>query len=491
MAGPFLIGVDVGTTSVKTALFDAGGALYAQRSSMIETARPAQAFVEQAPEDWISATLSGLAKVLHGVSPDAVAGIGLCSQVNTHVFVDANGQALAPAIVWQDGRCAQEAARLDRQVSEEARLKWWGAPLPIDASHVLSRIGWMTRAHSDIWRRTRWVMAPKDYCLLQLTGEACADPLSSFGVVDSSLRYMDELIALVPGAAERLPPLRDPTATIGRVRAGLPGAGLPVAAATMDAWAGMVGVGAVRDGDAGYLSGTSEVVGIVSQQRVPTPGVIAFPNCEGIMLHAGPTQAGGASVAWLAELLGRNAEEISALAAKSDLKRPAPIFLPHLQGERAPLWDIAARASFAGLDASMGASELARSVLEGVAYSVRLLVGALEASSAVAATRLRHAGGGARSGVWCQIRADVLGRPIDRVENLDSGVVGAAALAGAAAHVFGSIEEAAGRMARIERTFEPNVAMRGYYDEGFGRYTDLYARLKGFGGRESGSLVRP
>jgi xylulokinase len=259
----------------------------------------------------------------------------------------------------------------------------------------------------------------------------------------------------------------------------------------MDAWAGMVGAGAVRDGDAGYLSGTSEVVGIVSQQRVPTPGVIAFPNCEGVMLHAGPTQAGGASVAWLGGLLGRNAEEISALAAKSDLKRPAPIFLPHLQGERAPLWDIAARASFAGLDASMGASELARSVLEGVAYSVRLLLGALEASSAVAARRLRHAGGGAHSGVWCQIRADVLGRPIDRVANLDSGVVGAAALAGTAAHVFGSIEEAAGRMARIERTFEPNLAMRGYYDEGFGRYTDLYARLKGFGGRESESLVRP
>jgi xylulokinase len=334
-------------------------------------------------------------------------------------------------------------------------------------------------------------MAPKDYCLLQLTGEACADPLSSFGVVDSSLRYVDELIALVPGAAERLPPLRNPTATIGRVRGGLPGAGLPVATATMDAWAGMVGAGAVRDGDAGYLSGTSEVVGIVSQRRVPTPGVIAFPNCEGVMLHAGPTQAGGASVAWLGGLLGRSAEEISALAAKSDLKRPAPIFLPHLQGERAPLWDIAARASFAGLDASMGASELARSVLEGVAYSVRLLLGALEASSAVAATRLRHAGGGAHSGVWCQIRADVLGRPIDRVANLDSGVVGAAALAGTAAHVFGSIEEAAGRMARIERTFEPNVAMRGYYDEGFGRYTDLYARLKGFGGRESENLVRP
>jgi xylulokinase len=259
----------------------------------------------------------------------------------------------------------------------------------------------------------------------------------------------------------------------------------------MDAWAGMLGAGAVREGDAGYLSGTSEVVGIVSRQRVPTPGVIAFPNCEGIMLHAGPTQAGGASVSWLGELLGRSPAEISALAAKCILERPAPIFLPHLQGERAPLWDIAARASFAGLDASMGASELARSVLEGVAYSVRLLIGALEASSGVTATRLRHAGGGARSAVWCQIRADVLGRPIDRVESLDSGVVGAAVLAGTTAGVFASIEEAASRMSRHERTFEPNRAMKAHYDEGFGRYTDLYARLKGFGALESESLTRP
>ena len=170
----------------------------------------------------------------------------------------------------------------------------------------------------------------------------------------------------------------------------------------------MLGAGAVRDGEAAYLSGTSEVGGIVSRRRVPTPGVIAFPDCEGITLHAGPTQAGGASVAWLAALLGRSADEISALAASSDPARPAPIFLPHLQGERAPLWDIAARASFSGLDASMGAPEIARAVLEGVAYSVRLLFGALESSSGVsrrgcvmpAAARVRTFGAKSAPTFW-------------------------------------------------------------------------------------------
>ena len=286
MAGPFLAGVDVGTTSVKTALFNANGILLARRSSPIATQRPGPGLVEQAPEDWMSATLAGLETVLDGIPLDAVEGIGLCSQVNTHVFVDANGKALAPAIVWQDGRCAADAATLDRLVSEEARLKWWDAPLPIDSSHPLSRMAWMARVHPEIWRRARWVLAPKDYCLLALTGEARADPLSSFGVVDSSLRYIDELIALVPGAAERLPPLLGPAASAGQIRPGLPAAGRPIATATMDGWAGMLGVGAVRQGDAGYLSGTSEVVGIVSRRRLPTPGVIAFPDCEGITLHA-------------------------------------------------------------------------------------------------------------------------------------------------------------------------------------------------------------
>ncbi|MBV8104479.1 MAG: hypothetical protein JO223_07630 [Hyphomicrobiales bacterium] len=481
MSGRFLVGVDVGTTSVKTGLFDVDGTLLARRSTPVATARPAANVVEQSPGDWIEAALAGLAEVLANGPDGAVAGLGLCSQVNTHVFVDERGEALAPAIVWQDGRAAEDAARLDLEVPESARIRWWGAPLPLDASHVLSRMAWMARVRPDIWRATRWVMAPKDYCLLKLTGEASADPISSFGVVDSSLRYIDDLLAIVPGAAKRLPPLSAPTKTVGRIGGGLPGAGLPMVAATMDAWAGMLGAGGAAEGAAVYLSGTSEVGGIVSGKRIPTPGVIAFPECLGITLHAGPTQAGGASVAWLGAILGRGAEEISELAARSDFARSAPIFLPHLQGERAPLWDIAARASFSGLDGSMGAPELARSVLEGVAYSVRLLLGALEASSGVTAARLSHAGGGAQSDVWCQIRADVLGRPIDRVVNLDSGLVGAVMLAGLGTGVFPTLEEAAGRMRRVARTFEPNPARRRLHDEGFAGYKDLYARLKGFG----------
>ena len=480
MSGSLLIGVDVGTTSVKAALFDATGEARKHFSSAYATTRPAPGFVEQNPADWTSRVLAGINELAAGLPQGAVAGVGLCSQVNTHVFVDENGEALLPAIIWQDGRCAEDARKLDLLVASEDRLKWWGAPLPIDASHVLSRMAWVRRAQPDVWRKTRWVMAPKDYCIFHLTGEAVADPMSAFGVVDQTLAYIPQLMALAPGAAERLPPLRGLTSRIGHVRNGLPGASLPMVTATMDAWAGMLGAGAVKDGDAAYLSGTSEVGGIVSRQRIPTPGVIAFPDCEGITLHAGPTQAGGASVAWLGDLLGRSAAEISALAAASDPTRPAPIFLPHLQGERAPLWDVAARASFSGLDASMGPPEISRAVLEGVAYSVRLLFGALEASSGCKVTRLHHAGGGARSDVWCQIRADILDCAIERKVGLDSGVIGAAMLAGVGTGVFATIGEAAASLVRGDRIFEPAATRKALYDEGFARYLDLYGRLKGF-----------
>ena len=97
--------------------------------------------------------------------------VGLCSQVNSHVFVDAEGKALIPAITWQDGRAAGEAAELDAEIGPEEKIGWWGAPLPIDASHVLSRMAWVKHHKPDIWRETRWVMAPKDYCIFHLTGE--------------------------------------------------------------------------------------------------------------------------------------------------------------------------------------------------------------------------------------------------------------------------------------------------------------------------------
>jgi xylulokinase len=475
-----LVGIDVGTTAVKAALFDGEGNALKTFGQRYATARPAPGHVEQDPGDWIRLVLAALAHLSGGIAHGGISAVGLCSQVNTHVFADAAGSALLPAFTWQDGRCADEAARLDAQVPDSQKLRWWGAPLPIDASHVLARMAYVAKHHPDVWQKTRWVMAPKDYCLLRLTGEAVTDPMTAFGIIDGSLSLIPELLQLVPGAAERLPPLASFTRVIGKVRDGLPCAGAPMVTGAMDAWSGLFGAGVSEEGQGLYLSGTSEVLGIVSSRKASVPGVIAFPKCEGIVLHAGPTQSGGASVEWLSRLLAKTPGELSELAASADTSNPLPIFLPHLEGERAPLWDINSRASFSGLTSAMGQAEMARAVLEGVGYSARWAMDALEASACIRPTIINHSGGGSASGIWCQVRADILGRTIRRAKTRDAGVLGAAMMAGVGAGLFPPLREAAKSFVVIDREFEPNARETERHERGYARYQMLYRQLVPF-----------
>lgn len=469
-----LIGIDVGTTAVKAALFDGKGNVLRRYGERYPTSRPGPGQVEQDPACWTERVMRALEDLSVGAEVKAV---GLCSQVNTHVFVDANGKALAPAMTWQDTRCAADAAEIDRQVATDDKIGWWGAPLPVDASHVLARIAHVKRNDPDLWARTRYVMAPKDFCILQLTGEASADPMTNFGILDQKLALIAPLLARVPGANERLPPISGFTHLVGRIKPGLPCAGVPVVTGAMDAWSGLLGAGVSEDGQGLYLSGTSEILGILSHQRNPTPGVIAFAECEGMVLHAGPTQSGAASADWLARILGRSAADVASLAGEADLAH-VPLFLPHLDGERAPLWDPNARGAFTGLTSATGAPELALAVLEGVAYSARLVFDSLTQSAGREAEIIHHAGGGATSDLWCQIRADVLGKPLRRTAMRDAGVLGAALMAGVGVGVLGSLKEAVRDFVPFDETFAPRAETAGRHAARFGAYRVAYEQLR-------------
>lgn len=473
-----IIGVDIGTTTVKALLLTTRGERLARVVETYPTSRASGGSVEQDPDDWFDRVVSMLARFERDFDLRGLRGIGACSQVNTHVFVGDHGAALAPAIVWQDSRCAQIAEELDVRVDLADRLAWWGGPLPIDASHALSRMAWMRRHHPAVWARTRWVMSPKDHCILRLTGRAAADAIASVGLVDGQLQYIPSLLALVPGARERLPPLHRFTHPIGVVQPGLPCAGTPVMVGAMDAWAGMFGVGVHAPGDALYLSGTSEVLGIVSPERIPAPGAFAFPAYDNVTLHAGPTQSGGGSLAWLGQLLGRTPAELSALVDTMDPAEGGPLFLPHLEGERAPLWDPCARGVLVGLDASTSPARLARAVMEGVAYSARWSLETLELSAARRVAVMNCGGGGFRSEAWNQIRADVLGRTLRRVADDDAAALGAAAIAATGAGFYPSIPDAAAATVRLDREYRPDPERTAHYDRGFQLFKETYEANK-------------
>jgi xylulokinase len=156
----------------------------------------------------------------------------------------------------------------------------------------------------------------------------------------------------------------------------------------------------------------------------------------------------------------------------------APLFLPHLAGERAPLWDAQARGAFLGLEAGMGRAALARGVFEGVALSVRLLLEAMERSTGQRAEVLLCGGGGFRSDVWNRIRADVLGRPLRRAAVADAGVLGAAALGAVAAGLQPDLSAALADFVTYDRTYEPDPARTGRYAELAALYRPAYEALR-------------
>jgi len=483
LANITLIGIDVGTTATKAVLIDEHGARLDGFAQPHPTHRPQPGHAEQNPDDWMAGVLGALQAFSSRHDLSGLQAIGIASQVNSHVFVDARGKALLPAIIWQDGRSAPDAMVLEAQVTTEQKIAWFGAPIPIDASHALSRMAHVRRVHPELYARTANVLLPKDYCVLQLTGAVTSDPIAAVGLVGAN-GYVDALLELVPGARERLPPLASFTTVAGRVRAGLPCAGTPVIVGAMDAWAGMFGVGVVDNGDAMYQSGTSEIAGIVSSTVVPTPGVILFPAYEGVVMHAAPTQSGGASLNWFATVLGKTPGDTAALAAEAT--GSVPFFLPHLQGERAPLWDSASRGVFARLDPSSGAAEMALGVLEGVAFSVRLAFDALKSSTAHDPAIINIGGGGAASDVWCQLRADILGKPLRRCATPESAALGAAILAGRSQQAGLPLAQVVRQLVRFDRQFEPDPGKAGYYADRFAGYQALYRDLVGFNAGFSG-----
>jgi len=472
------VGIDIGTTSVKAAVVDETGQVVSRFSQSYVTQRRTGGIVEQDPLDWLRLVHQSLAEM----DLEGVVAVGLTSQVNTHVFVAEDGEALLPAIVWQDGRAQSIATELNTHVSTEDKLEWWGAPMPIDASHACSRMAWAAMNEPDIWERTRWVMLPKDYVTFHLTGLPVTDAVSSIGLVDQNLNYVPEVLELVAGARDRVAPLNGIMQPVGQIKEGLL-KGTPLICGTMDAWAGLVGAGGAQDGTSMYLSGTSEIMGISSQTVVPTSGAIVFPDYDGIRLHAAPTQSGGDAKIWFAECHGLTLDGMTALVARTPASTATPMFLPQLQGERAPLWDADLRAAFLGVSRSTGQGDFARAVYEGVAMAARMGLETLQASAGVKSDVILCGGGGFQSAPWNQTRADILGVELRVLASAEPGVLGAAMMAGVGAGHFAHINEAVGALARYDRAYSPAPNHRARSEDLYALYRDAITQSGALGKR--------
>ena len=473
-----LIGLDIGTTSVKAAVIDTNGAIHARFSESYQSSRTGANLVEQNPDDWLNL----LNKALNSFIDHKIVGIGICSQVNTHVFLGADERPLFPAITWQDIRAKNEAQDLNNQVSDEEKIKWWGSPMPIDASHALSRMSWMKKWRGEIWHKTRKVMLPKDYCILKLTGTASTDPLSNIGLVDNKFNYIPELFDLVPGARQLMAPIIGVSDIAGYVTDG-PFLGTPIISGTMDAWSGILGAGGAERNSSIYLSGTSEIMGISSSKIIPTPGAIVFPEVEEIRLHAAPTQHGGDAKLWFSSVFDLEINQIAEMVSKKQRSNATPLFLPQLNGERSPHWDPTLRGAFLGVSRQTERVDFARAVYEGVAFAAKQAFEVTKKSSDVSSDLVYCGGGGFRSNEWNQIRSNVLGLPLKIINSTEPGVMGAVTIAAKGVGIFQNLEKASKQLVQFDEQCDPDPRHTEQLLKIFEIYSDAISQTAEIGRR--------
>jgi xylulokinase len=481
------VGLDLGTSSVKVGLFNEAGRLLHLARRGYRLYMPHPGWAEQEPVEWWEATRAALWEVLTGVDKSQIAAVGLSGQTPGHVLVSAGGRSLGRAIVWSDRRAIAKAAWLAERITQQQARAWTGYPFISGATQPPARLLWLKTHRPDDWNRCTAIVQPKDFIALQLTGRTVTDLNSGFCLLHPETgRYHADYLALLGVEPEKMPSPLSPTDEVGPVTpgaaaiTGLP-AGTPVVIGTIDAWCDIVGCGGAQPGCAVDVAGTSEVVALVTDQPVEGDGVFSSPLVEGHHWTGGPMQMGGAALEWLARGFYGGELDLEQVEAEASSVAPGAeglLFLPYLRGERAPIWDDAARGAFVGLTVRHTRAHCARAVYEGVAFAVWDV---LERSLSAAGTlplALRVSGGGARSTLWNQIKADVTGLLVQQMAVSDAACLGAAILAATGVGAFDGLSDATAAMTHPAATFEPQAAHAAVYRTLFSLWRSLYPALQ-------------
>ncbi len=493
---PLLLGIDIGTSSVKALLFDTESiGIAAIAGQEYPITKPAPDRAEQDPDDWWNATVDVVRRVVAQAGRRDVAAIGLCGQMHGFAMLDADKRSIHPAVVWPDQRSAAECAELVELLGAE-RFAAIAGTLPA-TGFMASTLLWMKHHDPALLNRIRHVVLPKDYVRLQMTGSVATEPsdAAATALFDVTAKtWSDEIIGGAGLPRAIFPPVlasADVAGTLTTAAAAALGLapGIPVVAGCADQPAQAIGNGMIAPGKAAVIigSGGQVVTPFRPQQgaHIPTdPRLHVFNHAiPGMWYILGAILAAGLSLRWLRHAcglddLGKAAyERFSAEAEKVRPGAEGLIFLPYLSGERTPHMDAQARGGFIGLSYYHEQGHLARAVMEGVAFALREC---LELSSGLSGgvAGVIATGGGVESGVWRQILADVLGLPLQKSLMSEQASVGAALLAGVGVGIYGSFEEAGALTAHYGTPTMPDETRQAAYNALYAEYRALYPKLK-------------
>ena len=484
-----VLGIDVSTTATKAVLIDESGAVVGVGASAYGFNVPRPLWSEQDPELWWDGAVTAIRSVIAttGVPADEVVAIGLTGQMHGAVLLDAAGDVLRPAILWNDQRTATECDAIRDALAPERLIAITGN----DAltGFTAPKLVWVRDHEPDVWRRIAHVLLPKDYLRLRLTGEYALDKadgagtlLFDFAARDWSTEVLDALRierAWMPPTWEG-PEVTGVVTAIAAAATGLR-AGTPVVAGGGDQSANAVGVGAVTVGTMALSLGTSGVVFATTDRPLYEPHGRVHAFCHAVPgrwhLMSVMLSAGG-SLRWFRDAIVPGVEfgDLVDAAAEVPAGSGGLLFLPYLSGERSPHPDPLARGAFVGLTLTHDLRHLTRAVLEGVAFGLRDGLDLMIEAGTPVPDQIRASGGGTESPLWRQILADVLGAEIATVSTSEGAAYGAGVLAAVGAGWYPSVEAASAALVTATPVASPGPDTEAYRDA-HAIYRELYPAL--------------
>lgn len=495
------LGIDIGTSGTKTLAIDERGTILASASAEYPCSHPRPGWSEQDPSLWWDATIKTVQAVLgQGRFTAAdVAGIGLSGQMHGSVFLDAAGEVIRPALLWNDQRTAAECAEIEERAGGREALVRMVAN-PALTGFTAPKLLWVRKHEPKAWDRVRQVLLPKDYIRYKLTGTYATEVSDASGTLMLDVahrRWSTELLgkldldpALLPPCYES-PEVSAKVSALGASATGL-AAGTPVVGGGGDQPAGAVGNGIVRAGVVSATMGTSGVVFAHTQELGFDPlgrlqrGCHAVPGAWHVM---GVVLAAGGSFQWFRNELGKAEVELAKrqgvdpyflLTDEAATVGPGAeglFFLPYLTGERTPHFDPDAKGAWIGLTVRHGRAHLIRSVLEGATYAMRDSLELIR-EMGVAIQQIRVSGGGARNPLWRQIQADVYGHDVHTLQSTEGPALGVAILAQVGTGGYKTVAEACDAIIRLEDKTTVETRGKAFYDRGYTIYRQLYKDLK-------------
>ncbi|HEX8049274.1 xylulokinase [Rhizobium sp.] len=478
------LGLDLGTSGVKAMLIDGDQKIIGSANGGLDVSRPHPGWSEQEPSHWIRATEEAVAglRAAHPKELAAVRGIGLSGQMHGATLLDAEDKVLRPCILWNDTRSYHEAAALDADPRFRAltgNIVFPGFTAP--------KLAWVAKHEPDVFAKVRWVLLPKDYLRLWLTGEHISEMSDSAGTswLDTGKRkWSSELLAATDLDEKQMPILVEGTDAAGKLRGelaskwGISG-DVVVAGGAGDNAASACGMGTVSHGAAFVSLGTSGVLFAANGSYLPKPESAVHAFCHALpntWHQMGVILSATDALNWHSTVTGKSAADLTGELGDM-LKAPSSVtFLPYLSGERTPHNDATIRGAFIGLGHESGRAVLTQAVLEGVSFAIRDNLEALR-SAGTDIVRVTAIGGGSRSRYWLASIATALNVPVDLPADGDFGAAFGAARLGLIA-ATGADPVAVCSAPETAGTIEPVTALTGAYEDAYKRYRALYPAIK-------------